>query len=353
LKGITKFLTALLTFSLFLSLIVLPANYATSQERNSVMHLTIGSSTLDLNGIPRGMDVAPFIENNRTWVPVRFVAENLAASVYWSQEDQKVTIVQLDKTISMTIGSSEIVVNGVGGRYMDVAPFIENNRTWVPVRFVSENLGAEVSWNQEKQEVTVVFPGEIGAVTRVVDGDTIHVGLSDRDWSVRLIGINTPETGQYYFEEAKDKMEELVGGKAVLLKKDVSETDRYGRLLRYVYLGDLFVNAEMVKEGYAQAATYPPDVKYADLFVSLEREARENGLGLWALASISPTPSSTPSPSPTQTTAANYIGNSNTKVFHRPTCKYVSQIAPEHIVYFSTREEAISAGYRPCKVCNP
>jgi len=282
LKGITKFLTALLTFSLFLSLIVLPTNYATSQERNSVMHLTISSRTLDLNGIPRGMDVAPFIRENRTWVPVRFV---------------------------------------------------------------SENLGAEVSWNQEKQEVTVVFPGEIGAVTRVVDGDTIHVGLSDGDWSVRLIGINTPETGQYYFEEAKDKMEELVGGKAVLLKKDVSETDRYGRLLRYVYLGDLFVNAEMVKEGYAQAATYPPDVKYADLFVSLEREARENGLGLWATAS--------PSPSPSQTTAANYIGNSNTKVFHRPTCRYVSQIAPEHIVYFSTREEAISAGYRPCKVCNP
>lgn len=245
----------------------------------------------------------------------------------------------------MTIGSSEIVVNSEGGRYMDVAPFIRENRTWVPVRFVSENLGAEVSWNQEEKEVTIVFPGEIGAVTEVLDGDTIHVGLSDGDWSVRLIGINTPETGQYYFEEAKDKTEELVGGKAVLLQKDVSETDKYGRLLRYVYLGDLFVNAEMVKEGYAQAATYPPDVKYADLFVSLEREARENGLGLWATVS--------PSPSPSQTTAANYIGNSNTKVFHLPTCKYVPLIAPDHIVYFSTRDEAISAGYRPCKVCNP
>jgi micrococcal nuclease len=252
------------------------------------MHLKVGSSTLDLNGIPRGMDVAPFIENSRTWVPVRFVAENLAASVYWSQEDQKVTIVQLDQTISMTIGSSEIYVNGLGGKFMDVAPFIRDNRTWVPVRFVSENLGAEVSWNQDDKVVTIVFPGEIGAVTRVVDGDTIHVGLSDGDWSVRLIGINTPEVGQYYYQEAKDKMEELVAGKAVLLQKDVSETDKYRRLLRYAYLGDLFVNAEMVKEGYAQAATYPPDVKYADLFVSLERQARENGTGLWALASTSP-----------------------------------------------------------------
>ena len=335
-----KVFSKFLALFLFLSLVAFPLNSAESSDRTSVMHLTIGSSTLDLNGVPRGMDVAPFIENSRTWVPVRFVAENLAASVYWSQEEQEVTIVQLDKTIAMTIGSSEIVVNGEGGRYMDVAPFIRENRTWVPVRFVSENLGAEVSWNQEKKEVTIVFPGEIGAVTEVVDGDTIHVGLSDGDWSVRLIGINTPERGQYYFQEAKDKMAEIVAGKAVLLQKDVSETDKYGRLLRYVYLGDLFVNAEMVKEGYAQAATYPPDVKYADLFVSLEREARENGLGLWATAS--------PSPSPSQTTAANYIGNSNTKVFHRPTCKYVPLIAPEHIVYFSTREEAISAGYRPC-----
>ena len=339
-KGFSKFIALFL----LLSLVAFPLNYAESSERSSVMHLTIGKSTMDLNGVERVMDVAPFIENSRTWVPVRFVAENLAASVYWSQEEQKVTIVQLDRTLEMHIGNSEIIVNGVE-RVMDVAPFIRESRTWVPVRFVSENLGAEVSWNPDNQEVTIVFPGEIGAVTKVVDGDTIRVGLSDGDWSVRLIGINTPEVGQYYFEEARDKMEELVSGKAVLLQKDVSETDRYGRLLRYVYIGDLFVNAEMVKQGYAQAATYPPDVKYADLFVSLEREARESGVGLWAQAS--------PSPTPSQTTAHNYIGNSNTKVFHRPTCRYVSQISPDHIVYFSTREEAISAGYRPCKVCKP
>ncbi|MGB9845868.1 MAG: copper amine oxidase N-terminal domain-containing protein, partial [Methanothermobacter tenebrarum] len=115
-KVTVKIFPKFLALFLFLSLIVFPLNFAQSSERTSVMHLTIGSSTLDLNGVPRGMDVAPFIENSRTWVPVRFVAENLAASVYWSQEEQEVTIVQQDKTISMTIGSSEIVVNGEGGR---------------------------------------------------------------------------------------------------------------------------------------------------------------------------------------------------------------------------------------------
>lgn len=70
-----KVFSKFLALFLFLSLVAFPLNSAESSDRTSVMHLTIGSSTLDLNGVPRGMDVAPFIENSRTWVPVRFVAE--------------------------------------------------------------------------------------------------------------------------------------------------------------------------------------------------------------------------------------------------------------------------------------
>ena len=81
-----------------------------------------------------------------------------------------------------------------------------------------------------------------------------------------------------------------------LLEKDVSETDRYGRLLRYVWVGDLMVNAELVRLGYALVSTYPPDVKYQDLFLRLPQEARAAGRGMWAEGA-------TPTPSPAMATA--------------------------------------------------
>lgn len=124
-------------------------------------------------------------------------------------------------------------------------------------------------------------------VTRIVDGDTIEVTMDGRRYTVRYIGVDTPESvapGQpveCYGREASRRNRELVEGKTVLLEKDVSETDRYGRLLRYVWVEGQMVNAVLVAEGYAQAATFPPDVRYADLFRELQRQAREQGRGLW------------------------------------------------------------------------
>lgn len=120
-------------------------------------------------------------------------------------------------------------------------------------------------------------------VTRVIDGDTIAVALGDsRDTRVRLIGIDTPERNECHYRAATDRMRALVDGKRVRLVRDVSETDRYGRLLRYVYEGEVFVNAAMVDGGFASAATFPPDVAHASEFVSLERRAREMQRGLWS-----------------------------------------------------------------------
>lgn len=124
-------------------------------------------------------------------------------------------------------------------------------------------------------------------VVRVVDGDTIHVQIAGREYTVRYIGIDTPETVapgrpvECYGPEASRRNRELVQGRQVMLEKDVSETDRFGRLLRYVWVDGQMVNALMVAEGYASAATFPPDVKYAELFVRLEAEARANNRGLW------------------------------------------------------------------------
>jgi len=115
-------------------------------------------------------------------------------------------------------------------------------------------------------------------VKEVIDGDTIVLSDGSR---VRLIGINTPEYGMYFFEEAKEVLEAIVLGREVTLEKDITDKDKYGRLLRYVYTGNLFVNLEMVKRGFANSYTYPPDVKYNEEFLEAERYARENNLGLW------------------------------------------------------------------------
>lgn len=133
--------------------------------------------------------------------------------------------------------------------------------------------GIITNGNENKAGETSAF-----TVKEVLDGDTII--LSDKS-RIRFIGINAPEYGMYFFEEASEAMEAMVLGKEVTLEKDISETDKYGRLLRYVYAENLFVNLEMLKRGFANVYTYPPDVKHNDEFLEAERYARANNLGLW------------------------------------------------------------------------
>lgn len=146
-------------------------------------------------------------------------------------------------------------------------------------------------------------PGsETATVTRVVDGDTIEATITSiepgpgagqtevgQSYDIRLTGIDTPESVkpgspvECFAKEAAAATEALLAGQEVRLIKDVEDTDRYDRLLRYVYLGDEMANARLVTNGYAHAYTYPPNVRHADLFVQLEREARDNGRGLWSV----------------------------------------------------------------------
>jgi len=126
-------------------------------------------------------------------------------------------------------------------------------------------------------------------VITVTDGDTIWVCcLNGQREKVRYIGIDAPETQhpikgvQEYGHEAKAANRSLVEGKMVRLAFDVARRDRYDRLLAYVYMEDgTFVNAWLVREGFAQVMTVPPNVKYQELFLKLQREAREAGRGLW------------------------------------------------------------------------
>jgi micrococcal nuclease len=126
-----------------------------------------------------------------------------------------------------------------------------------------------------------------GAVVRVVDGDTIHVRIGDRIETVRYIGVNTPEIHhprrgeEPGGREATALNRHLVAGKQVRLELDVQERDRYRRMLAYVWIGEVMINAELVRLGYAQVMTVPPNVRHQALFVKLQRDARDGRRGLW------------------------------------------------------------------------
>jgi micrococcal nuclease len=152
-------------------------------------------------------------------------------------------------------------------------------------------------------------------VVRVVDGDTIVVSFGGKDYKVRYIGMDAPETSapntavQWMGPQATAANAALVAGKTVYLEKDVSEVDRYGRLLRYVWTTDgaawTLVNLELVRQGVAFAKSYPPDIRYDVVYEAAQGDAMGSALGLWgtppAEATAAPTPKATPKPTPRPT----------------------------------------------------
>lgn len=122
---------------------------------------------------------------------------------------------------------------------------------------------------------------EAAAVVDIIDGDTITVEINGEPQPVRYIGIDTAERGSEFYKEASDRNRSLVLGKDVLLVKDVSETDSFDRLLRYVFVDGQFVNEVLVEEGYAAAKDYPPDTACSLMFAEAQAEASTRGTGIW------------------------------------------------------------------------
>lgn len=152
--------------------------------------------------------------------------------------------------------------------------------------FTSEEprLTSEVSSNEVKG-----IEGERAFVLKVVDGDTIKL---ENGSTVRLIGIDTPETVDpkrsvgCFGKEASDEVKKLLTGKEIIMQKDISDKDKYDRLLRLIFLSlpdgqILFVNDYLVRAGFARVMTYPPDIKYNEKFRIAESEAKQSKLGLW------------------------------------------------------------------------
>ena len=124
-------------------------------------------------------------------------------------------------------------------------------------------------------------PPDTARVIEVIDGDTITI---EGGYRVRYIGIDTPEVHpklEAFGNEAWQANREMVEGKVVRLEQDISQKDRYGRLLRYVYVDKLFVNAELVRRGLARVHAYPPDTKYHSHLEAMEMEAKQAGRGIW------------------------------------------------------------------------
>ncbi len=120
-------------------------------------------------------------------------------------------------------------------------------------------------------------------IVHVVDGDTVELDDGRR---VRYLGINTPERDQPFYAEARAANQQLVEGKAVWIVLDTEPTDRFGRTLAYLWVDEKLINLELVRQGYANAYTQPPNVRYSKEIVAAEQEAREAEVGLWAPAGV-------------------------------------------------------------------
>lgn len=212
-----------------------------------------------------------------------------------------------------------------------------------------ESNRAKPDLNNGSTEVTGKPEGLATAeVTRVIDGDTLQVELNGALERVRMIGVDTPETvhptlgEEPYGKEASLFTKEQLTGKTVQLEFDVEERDQYGRLLAYVWLDNEMFNRILLQQGYAQTATYPPNVKYVDYFKADQKQAREMDLGLWSLEDDR-----------TDSTASQLIGNRNTKKYHLPGCQSVGSMKESNKISFPSENEAREAGYEPCGQCRP
>lgn len=190
------------------------------------------------------------------------------------------------KNIKLVIGGIVVVVGLITGvisqeevlNEIGLGNLISNNKN-----MSTESVNINTVENVEISELNQY------EVISVVDGDTFKINYNGTTTKVRLIGVDTPESvssnqskNNKYGVEASNYTKERLEGQTVHLEFDVQQTDKYGRLLAYVYLEDgTMYNKELLEKGYAQIATYPPNVKYVDEFTQIQKQAKENKVGFW------------------------------------------------------------------------
>jgi micrococcal nuclease len=179
-------------------------------------------------------------------------------------------------------------------------------------------------------------------VTKVIAADTI---VLENGNIVHYLGVSVPQPrgkeggGDFFAREAFRRNKGLVLLKKVRLEFDAQKKDEEGRTLAYVFIKDVFVNGELIRLGFAHAAVSPPNVRYKDLFLKYEREAKEKYTGLWQEGKEESEP--------------YYVGNKRSYVFHKPSCPLVAKIPEKSRIVFRSRVDPIRIGYVPCKKCRP
>lgn len=250
-------------------------------------------------------------------------------------------------TTKLVVTGAFLAVSLVLGWATDEAPNATQETSGVTTETTTSNTpNLEVQEPEPQNEALQSSPSpmqETATVTRIVDGDTIELSTGQK---VRYIGIDTPETVkpntdvQCMGKEASTQNTQLVLGKEVLMQKDVSETDRYGRLLRYVYVDGMFVNDYLVRQGYAIASSYPPDIAYQEQFIEAQQEAQQNNRGLWSgICDVETKPTTAP------TQASNQVTPQTTQPQTAPTttsCQYSCSNPDRDCKDFATHAEAVS-----------
>ncbi len=197
---------------------------------------------------------------------------------------------------------------------------------------------------------------QLQKVARVIDGDTIEL---ENGQKVRYIGINTPETvdprkaAECFGKESSLKNRELVEGKSVRLEKDVSETDKYSRLLRYVYVDDALINDYLVRQGFAYASAFPPDVKYQDQFQNAQREAQQENRGLWSSCESGSSGITDQNATAENCQIKGNISSTGEKIYHVPGQRYYNQTVVDESKgerWFCSEDDAQQAGWRKSKI---
>ncbi|MBL1434023.1 thermonuclease family protein [Candidatus Wolfebacteria bacterium] len=208
-----------------------------------------------------------------------------------------------------------------------------------------------------------VFENSIHAVTHVVDGDTFDIEGGAR---IRLLGVDTPERGECFYNESKDFLDDLIEDSHVRFEKDISGADRYGRLLRYVYVpsdspeeADVFVQEVLVRGGYALNTSVAPDNRYRDLFSSAKEDARLNERGMWGACDITVDRSLRETDSKPVDDSCAIKGNISEKGYGKlyffegcPNYNRIKIDIRKGEAYFCTEKEAESAGFTKSESCN-
>jgi hypothetical protein len=224
----------------------------------------------------------PINDHGRVLVPLRTIFEALGAKIKWDDTTETVTAKKNDVMITYKIGSlsgtrnNEIIHIPVPGKLV-------NGATLIPLRFVGEALRSTISWDQHSQ--TVLISSKVKTeveVTGILEGHVVEVKGGNNSDKFVLLGFT--ELDPAFVDEAREWLNQQLSGAVIQIELDVSQRNKQGYLLAYVYMQDgTLLNSQLIAKGYAQVKTTTPNLRWNDLLTYVQNGAKNEKVGLWAL----------------------------------------------------------------------